>query len=75
MRGGAIMGRSQQAELAFPDGPTLQVWEDMRVHLLHELQEGGDAPDDLIDLMGQLVVMMRRSASVRQRPEPRRLAA
>ncbi len=52
------MGRPQQGETTSPDETTLQVWEDMRNEVLHELQDGGDVPDSLIDIMGNLATAL-----------------
>ncbi len=52
------MGRPQHGETTFPDELTLQVWEDMRNEVLHELQDGGDVPDSLIDSMGNLATAL-----------------
>jgi hypothetical protein len=53
------MGRSQPVETMPPDESTLQVWEDMRDEVLHELQEGADVSDALVDAMANLVVMLK----------------
>ena len=44
----------------FPDEETLQAWENMRIEILHELQEGAsaDVPDSYIDDLGTLVVVL-----------------
>ncbi len=54
------MGFSQQVETIPPEEQTLQAWEDMRIEILHELQDGGsaDIPDVLVDDIGRLVVML-----------------
>jgi len=54
------MGRYQHMEITSPDERTLQAWEDMRIEVLHELQEGAsaDVPDALVDVIGSLVVML-----------------
>ena len=54
------MGRSQHVEPISPDEQTLQAWEDMRIEILHELQDGGsaDIPDSLVDIIGRLVVVL-----------------
>jgi len=54
------MGRLQHIEITYPDERTLQAWEDMRIEILHEIQEGGsaDVPDSLVDIIGNLVVML-----------------
>jgi hypothetical protein len=42
---------------AYPDYDTLQAWENMRIEILHELQDGGstDVPDADVDQLGTLV--------------------
>jgi hypothetical protein len=52
------MGRSQCQEMTSPDELTLQVWEDMRAEVLHELDDGGDVPDSLMDIMGNVASML-----------------
>ena len=44
----------------FPDEETLQAWENMRIEVLHELQEGAsaDVPDSYVDDLGILVVVL-----------------
>jgi hypothetical protein len=69
------MSGYQQRSSAFPDAQTLRAWEDMRADLLHELQEGASAPDDLIDLMGQLVVTLKTGVSDQERLRSQRKAA
>ncbi len=68
------MDRPRQMETKSPDEQTLQAWEDMRVEIWHELQEGADAdvPDSLIDDIGNLVVTLAswraKTKSVSQLP-------
>jgi hypothetical protein len=54
------MNRPQHVKTVFPDEQTLLVWENMRIEILHELQEGADAdvPDSTIDTIGELVVTL-----------------
>jgi hypothetical protein len=52
------MGRPQYQETTSPDEITLQAWEDMRSEVLHELQDGGDVPDALIDILGNVATML-----------------
>jgi hypothetical protein len=67
------MDRLLQPVTPFPNEQMLKVWEDMRLDVLHELQEGASVPDELIDLMGDLAVMLRApeagagSGTIRQR--------
>ncbi len=51
--------RSPQ-DVIFPDEETLQAWKNMRIEILHELQEGAikDVPDSYIDDLGTLVVVL-----------------
>lgn len=54
------MGRPQQIKNQSPDEQTLEAWENMRNEIWHELQEGAsaDVPDELVDDIGNLVVML-----------------
>ncbi len=42
------------------DEETYQAWENMRIEVLHELQEGAsaDVPDSFLDDLGSLVVVL-----------------
>jgi hypothetical protein len=48
---------------AYPDDDTLQAWENMRIEILHELQDGGstDVPDADVDQLGTLVPVIESS--------------
>ena len=54
------MNRTQPAKTKIPDEQMYQDWENMRIELLHELQEGadGDVSDAEIDAIGDLVVLL-----------------
>lgn len=54
------MSRPQQMEKNQPYIQTLRALEDMRIEVLHELQEGActDVSDALIDELGALIVML-----------------
>ncbi len=54
------MGRPQPGDAATVDVQTLRLWEEMRIEILHELQDGAsaDIPETLIDEIGELVVML-----------------
>jgi hypothetical protein len=62
------MDHSQQAEAAFPDESTLRVWEDMRSEVLHELQEGAEVPDALLDSIAELAAKLRTWRSMNRVP-------
>jgi hypothetical protein len=67
-KGGENMGRPRRKETTSPDELTLQVWEDMRAEVLHELEDGGDVPDSLMDIMGNLAATLDSwRAAVRSR--------
>jgi hypothetical protein len=53
------MNRSVQAATTLLDESTLRTWEDMRSQVLHEMQEGAAVPDEAIDLMAELAVMLK----------------
>jgi hypothetical protein len=58
------MVHHRQTEAAFPDESTLRVWEDMRSEVLHELQEGAEISDALIDSVAELAAKLRNWHSV-----------
>ena len=62
--GGEIMEHLWQTKKAFPDESTLRVWEDMRAEVLHEMQEGAEIPDALIDSIAELAARLRTWRSV-----------
>ena len=62
------MDYGQQVEAAFPDESTLQAWEDMRSEVLHELQDGAEVPDALIDSMAELAAKLRAWRSMDRVP-------
>jgi hypothetical protein len=46
--------------LSLPDEETLRAWENMRIEILHELQDGAsaDVPDAELDELGTLVARL-----------------
>jgi len=52
------MGRPKLSQTTSPDELTFQVLRDMRDEVLHELQDGGDVPDALVDMMGNLAATL-----------------
>ena len=54
------MDRQQAQGPNLSDDETFQAWENMRVEILHELQEGAsaDIPDSDLDDIGILVVIL-----------------
>ena len=57
-KGGENMGRPKLSQTTSPDELTFQVLRDMRDEVLHELQEGADVPDSLVDIMGNLAATL-----------------
>jgi hypothetical protein len=62
------MGRPQRRKTKSPDKQTLQAWEDMRIEIWHELEEGAsaDIPDTLVDDMSELVVILESSKAEKE---------
>lgn len=52
------MNRLHEAKRASLDEATLRAWEEMRIEILHEMQEGGGVPDEVVDAAGDLAVML-----------------
>ena len=54
------MDRSVQTATTLLDESTLRTWDDMRSEVLHELQEGAQVADAVVDSMSQLAVQLNR---------------
>ena len=50
------MNHPQLVEPVAPDATTLRVWEEMHDEVLHELQEGGEVTDAMVNVISDLVV-------------------
>jgi hypothetical protein len=84
LEGGKIMHRLQLTKNTFSDDPTRHAWEEMHAEVLHELQEGGDVPDALLDAIADTVASIRFQGikpespkvklSTTQLPDPLKLA-
>jgi hypothetical protein len=57
-KGGENMGRPKLSKAKSPDEVTFQVLRDMHDEVLHELQEGADVPDSLVEIMGNLATTL-----------------
>jgi hypothetical protein len=53
------MDRSVQTATTLLDESTLRTWEDMRNQVLHELQEGAQVPDAVVDFTAELAVRLK----------------
>ena len=62
------MDNGQQVEAAFPDESTLQAWEDMRSEVLHELQEGAEVTDAMIESIAELAAKLGAWRSMNRVP-------
>jgi hypothetical protein len=60
------MDHSEKGERVFPDESTLRTWEDMRCEVLHELQEGAEIPDAVLDSIAELAAELRSYRSVKR---------
>ena len=52
------MMRLQKTKWVSPDEATLRVWEEMRIEILHEIEDGGDVPDELVDAAGDAAMVI-----------------
>jgi hypothetical protein len=57
-KGGEDMGRPKLSQNKSPDELKFQVLRDMHDEVLHELQEGADVPDSLVEIMGNLAATL-----------------
>ena len=57
-KAGENMGHPKLSQATSPDELKFQVLRDMHDELLHELQEGADVPDALVEIMGNLAAML-----------------
>ena len=48
------MGRQKLSQAVSPDELTFEVMRDMHDEVLHELKEGADVPDSLVEIIGNL---------------------
>jgi hypothetical protein len=64
-KGDEIMDHSVQMTTTLFDKCTLRAWDDMRSQVWHELQDGADMPDEAVDFMGELVVMLKAWRSMK----------
>ena len=68
------MGRIRDSQAKPPPAEEAQTLEDMRLEILHELQDGGsaDVPDSLIETIDELIVARnsRKAASQGEVPLP-----
>ena len=69
------MGRIRDSQSKPPHAEEAQTLEDMRLEILHELQDGGsaDVPDSLIETIDELIVVRnsRKAASQPKEPLPK----
>ena len=54
-----------QGATTLPDESTFRAWDDMRSEVLHELQDGADMPDAVMDITSELAVMLSTWWSMR----------
>jgi hypothetical protein len=51
------MKRLRRVKWVSPDEATLRAWEEMRIEILHEIQDGG-VPDERVDAAGDLAAVV-----------------
>lgn len=66
------MYRHSPQEGIYPDEETLQAWENMRLEVLHELQDGAsaDIPDASLEVFGTLVATLASSEAQMEQHQP-----
>jgi hypothetical protein len=52
------MKRLRKVKRVSPDEATLRAWEDMRIEILHEIQDGGTVLDELVDIASDLATLV-----------------
>lgn len=68
------MNRPPRTETTFPDEPTQRAWEEMRAEALHEIQDGGEVPDVLLDAIGEMLTQFPYRVVEKILPTPRPVA-
>jgi len=58
-KGDEIVNHSVQAATTQVGECTLRAWDDMLCEVLHELSDGADVPDALVESMSQLAVTLK----------------
>ncbi len=51
------MNRLRILKRVSPDEETLRAWEEMRIEVLHEIEEGGNVPDEWVNAAGDLAAL------------------
>jgi hypothetical protein len=52
------MKRLRKVKGVSPGEATLRVWEEMRIEILHEIEDGGNVPDELVDAAGDAAMVI-----------------
>ena len=65
------MNRPPQIEAKLPDEPTQRAWEEMRIEVLHELQDGGEVSFVRLDAIGEMLAKFPYTVAARMAPMPR----
>lgn len=68
------MNRPPRMQATLPDKPTQQAWEDMRAEVLHEIQDGGEVPDVLLDAIGEMLTRFPYTEAKETSPIPNPVA-
>jgi len=51
------MKRLRKVKRVSPDEATLRAWEDMRIEILHEIEDGGDVTEDRVNAAGDVAAL------------------
>ena len=52
------MKRLRKVKRVSPDEATLRAWEDMRIEILHEIEDGGNVPEEWVNAAGDLAALV-----------------
>ena len=59
------MKRLRKVKRVSPDEATLRAWEDMRIEILHEIEDGGNVPEEWVNAAGDLAALVNPWARVK----------
>jgi len=59
------MKRLRKVKRVSPDEATLRAWEDMRIEVLHEIEDGGNVSEERVNAAGDLAALVSPWARVK----------
>jgi hypothetical protein len=58
------MKRLRVVKWVSSDEETLQAWEEMRIEILHEIEDGGSVADEVVDAAGDVAMLVNLHSAV-----------